>query len=241
MYQSHHRMPSSGFIASVILTLPCVPATLAFKFTGKVDAARLAVEEARERSIIANNAWEAHSSQGKHAVVQGVCAGEHVCCEGNQQEPRTEAHNNTPQYPAIVQDACSETDNTPHDVCMSDINLKDTYTGDDDASSSDDTSAVETTNQSCSSSSTDIVALVLIPGELLQEKDEADQALQQALKEHELMDKMAKLSVWRRVGMLLSNLQVWLLLWNGFLQGFGLGMYQSFLFIALQDIGTCCC
>ena len=71
-----------------------------------------------------------------------------------------------------------------------------------------------------------VVAVVIAPDELLQAKQEADDALQEATRVHELTTKAAQMTLWQRICTLLQTLEVWLLLWNGLLQGFGLGMVR---------------
>ncbi|KAF8066198.1 MFSD6 [Scenedesmus sp. PABB004] len=48
----------------------------------------------------------------------------------------------------------------------------------------------------------------------------------------------ASLSFSGKLRLLLSSGEVWLFLWQSMLQGFGLGIYQSYLFILLQEMGA---
>jgi hypothetical protein len=50
--------------------------------------------------------------------------------------------------------------------------------------------------------------------------------------------RLAPLSFSARLRLLLRSLDVWLFLWQALLQGYGLGLYQSYLFIALGGMGA---
>lgn len=78
-----------------------------------------------------------------------------------------------------------------------------------------------------SSSVNEGVAVVVAAEELLQHKQEADDALREAMRVHELTTKAAQMTLWQRACMLMRTFGAWLLLWNGFMQGFGLGMVRK--------------
>lgn len=217
-----------------------------FARIGKINAAEKALEDAKEHACTANTAWEEYQTKVNAAAANITAlekgpAPDEAVAPSMPPMPMSEeasADQDTVQE-SILDNQNADTASWAHEdlACTTSIPTKDSAKEHLSSLAGQKISEPRVPESSNCSTNKDAVAVVVAPDDLLRHKQEADIVLHEATRVHELTTKAAQMTLWQRICMLLGTLDAWLLLWNGFLQGFGLGMYQSFLFIALGQMG----
>ncbi len=216
---------------SAVLTAPCAPATTVFKFKDKTTAALEALKEAEEAeaAAIADADCTIHSVTGSKTEKHHMTAVAAASKNGH-----ADVHSSSR---SIISSPLSEY------WTVADAAQFATVAGEQEGAASGNKGAgtccshpLSTAGSSSTCRDVSTVEGISIPPVLVSKQKAEELRIRRAAEAEELQA-IAKLSHIARLRLLLSDIEVWLLLWNAILQGFGLGLYQTYLFLTLESMG----